>query len=176
MHILNTNIIEISKITPKIIGELLLDDVNKKIRNSKSLRELKKSYPEFDKWYFETVIPDIKNGYNGRDMLVVIAKYKNGEFIRTSIAGISVLKCNETEKKICTFHIFPGFERYGIGTLLMKKCFSNLGTNKPLLTVSSRKKPYFDVFLKLFGFELTSKKENYYVKGDVEYIYNGDLK
>lgn len=129
----------------------------------KSLSSLNQDYPNFEKWYFEKVVPGIKIG--------------NREIIMTTsnqmISGFSILKNSYDEKKICTLRVNPEFRKNGIGKILFEKSLEVLDSDSPVITVSQERVSQFSPLLKHYGFELSQVISGYYKKSLNEYVYNG---
>lgn len=130
-----------------------------------SLVTLEQEYPDFKKWFFGSVVPELESGH--RNLFVAYYDKK--------IAGILITKDSLEEKKICTLRVSPECRNAGIGTQLMAVAISTLNTAKPLITVSD---DHISEFLKLFnnfGFVLNSIHVDYYRRGHIEYAFNGTL-
>ena len=82
----------------------------------------------------------------------------------------------ENEKKICTLRVIPQYRNNGVGKSLFEKSFEILGTDKPLISISSKRHDMFKKYIQNYNFELTEKLENFYSNGNVEFVYNGKLK
>lgn len=138
-------------IVDKIIDEIL-----------KITLPIKDDYPDYKNWFLNTHIPGI-----GLDRDIIFTVYKN------NIVGIANVKISE--KKICTLYIKPGFRANKIGTQLVKHCMDYLGTNKPLITISSNKIHLFNKIIKQNNWEYSEFLSNYYTNGSDEYVFNGSL-
>lgn len=129
-------------------------------------------YPNSRKWLYNKVIPEI----NSRKRRIIY----NTDNIKPSILkGCVIIKDTPEEKKICTIWVNHNYkdEYEEIVRLLIEHAIKELQVDMPLVTVSSRCK-YFDTLYRIFtdyGFIVMDIKENYYVKGDKEYCYNGVL-
>ena len=124
-----------------------------------------KGYPGFDEWFFDKV----KNGLIDGDREVIVFVQKR------YIAGIAVLKNTQEEKKICTLRVLEKFQRNGIGKSLISQSLEILGTETPLITVSSSKETQFHSLFKHFGFKKCSELQDYYICNEQESTYNGIL-
>ena len=125
-----------------------------------TVEALEKEYPQFDRWYFERVIPDVLLGVR-----VVYTVDIFGDH-----AGILILK-NSDEKKICTLRVQTPYQGMGIGNYLIHE----LKTVHPLITVSNI---HMDEFAKLFrkyGFKMTEFHFGKYREENVELVFNGHL-
>ena len=151
-----------------ILSELIIKGIEPKIINQiideilKITLPVKDDYPDYKNWYLNTHIPGI--GIN-RDIIFTVLKNK--------IVGIANIKIDE--KKICTLYIRPGYRANKIGTELVKKCMDVLGTNKPLITISSNKLHLFQKIIKQNNWEYSEALSNYYTSGSDEYVFNGSL-
>lgn len=141
------------------------EEVNKHIiRGYRFLELLEDEYPGFRGWYFSKVVPQLHN-----DRSIILKLIKN------EIAGISILKDNAFEKKICTFRVLDKFQGIGIGTQLMEDSLTVLKTKSPIITVSETRLGQFNQLLSNFNFKLNSIHLEYYLKGKNEYSFNGAL-
>ena len=129
------------------------------------LSSLRDDYPDFHNWYFNKVIPGVLSGER-----IIILKITNGH-----ISGISILKKNGNEKKICTLRVTDNFQQKGIGSELLYQSCELLDTAKPLITVSSEKIKQFEKLFKSFDFKLTKCYYDYYTRSKHELSYNGFL-
>lgn len=129
------------------------------------LEDLQKEYSNFHNWYFKKVFNSILLG----ERQIIIKKYKS------EILGISILKNNLFEKKICTLRVNEKYRGLKIGTELMNHSLDILDDSIPLITVSSKRLSEFSKLLKNFNFELFKKYEAYYFKGLDEYSFNRPL-
>lgn len=123
---------------------------------------LKDDYPEYKTWF---LIKHLEGIGNDRDILFTVYKKE--------IVGIANIKLSE--QKICTLYIRPGFRENKIGRMLVKTCMEVLGTNKPLITISSNKINLFKKIIKENNWEYSESLSNYYIIGSDEFIFNGSL-
>lgn len=143
--------------------------------NYYKLLDLEATYPDFYKWYLFKVLPDIKHNRNGRRLLFAISYVYDGETISKRLTGLAIIKDTNKEKKICTFRVFPDYRGQGVGTKLLRKCFSFLGTSKPLISISDGSVEAFSKIITAYEWTLCDMLHNYYKKGITEYVYNGYL-
>lgn len=122
-------------------------------------------YPRHDEWY-RGIMREIREGFD-REMIVAY----NGQ----RIAGVSILKRSQVEKKICSLRVAKEYRGNGIGTALFKRSMDYLETDKPILTVSQNKKDEFKKIFEYFGFSLEQVYPGKYRQGINEYCYNGIL-
>ncbi|MGL4511316.1 GNAT family N-acetyltransferase [Cetobacterium sp.] len=166
----NVVIIESSLITPTSLREISLkwtkDLLDKEIYED--LMILNNDYPDILSWYEDKIINKILENTNEREVFLA--------FYGSDLAGIMILKKDSLEKKICTIRIREQFRGKKIGTEFFNRAISWLGEKYPLITVSETNKESFDGIMKKFGFEIVDIKEDLYMKGKKEYIYNGRVK
>ncbi|WP_162862514.1 hypothetical protein [Acetivibrio cellulolyticus] len=123
-------------------------------------------YPGFAGWYYNKVIPNITKT-NQKDILLFL--------VNETIAGVSIIKAEDEERKICTLMVNSNFRKNGIGMILFNKSFEILGTEKPVLTISENRITEFSKLFSYYGFEMASVCNNYYKEGMSEYCFNGNL-
>lgn len=140
------------------------DFVNKAYVLTDSLTNL---YPDYTKWYFCKVIPEVMEG--NREILICT--------IDKSVAGILILKNQATEKKICTLFIVEKFQKLGVAEKLVRKACNLLGTKTPLFTVSSSNFNEFKNLILKFEWERTQTLPiGFYNLEYEEFVYNGEIK
>lgn len=123
-------------------------------------------YPKHFEWYWTKEIPRVIAGTGE----VVIAT------IDTSVVGVTFLKKESTESKLCTLLVVEGFRNKHIATKLLKEAFKYLGTTKPLITLADYKLPLFEHIIKKYGWTLIQTMgEGYYNKKSRELVFNGKL-
>lgn len=126
---------------------------------------LRGSYPDFDSWLYDKVVPGILSGE--RTVLVEV---------RTDVvAAFMILKHSPSEKKLCTLRVRPQYENRGMGVRLFNTAFEILKTERPLLSVSEKAMPKFESLFKYFGFSREAIYENRYLPSVCEHSYNGLL-
>lgn len=126
------------------------------------LKEAELLYPDFQKWFYNKVIPDVLE-----DKRKILLEIRNNK-----IAGIAIIKNTSKEKKLCTLRVIDKYQNKGIGIKLFERAFEELDTSKPFLTVSEEKYKKFEKIFKYYGFELTNKIKDYYRKGKSELFFN----
>ena len=157
------------------LADLIIDNTGNPIDAFIYLRDLEASYPNFYKWYHQTVIGDIKKGVNGRCMLFAFSDVFEEGYISKKLTGLAILKSTKQEKKICTIRVFSKDQKQGIGSALIKRCIRYLKTQKPLITISEFNIKYFSSFIRKYNWSLVQVLPDYYKEGVVEYVYNGRL-
>lgn len=120
-------------------------------------------YPEYLKWYYNKNIPRILN--------------KAGEIIfyldGFTIAGLAILKKDIEEAKICTLLINEEYRKKGYSKELLESSFEFLGTDKPLITIPSKRIEEFQKIIIAYGWKETDYTDKYYSK---EIIFNEQKK
>ena len=131
-----------------------------------TISQLDNEYPSFCDWYHKKIL-------NG-----IIEKKREIFFciVQDYIAGISIVKKDGCEKKICTFRVQDRFQCIGIGKRLMIDSFDFLNTQFPLITVSDKKEHQFKKIFSYFGFKKYSILDNYYRNKSSEISYNDMLR
>lgn len=129
------------------------------------LKDLNKEYPDFEQWFYGTVVRGIIEGERQ-----IILKESNNTFL-----GVAILKNTDTEKKICTFRIFDSYKGLGIGTQLMRDVSNILEIKNPKITVSERRIEDFLPLLSKFEYVLHSEHKHYYENGISEFSFNAAL-
>lgn len=116
-------------------------------------------YPEYLKWYYSKNIPRVLNG--------------SGEIIffldGLTVAGLSILKKDTQEAKICTLMISKEYQKKGYGKELLESSFEFLGTDKPLITIPSNRIEEFQRIISTYDWK-ESKKTDIYLSEEI--IFN----
>lgn len=126
---------------------------------------LNSEYPGFGSWYWNSVEPSLIEGTKE----IIIAEWKR------KIIGVSIIKKDFEEKKICTLRVDKTFRGNGVGKKLIEFSLMELETDLPFISVSSQRIRQFEKTFRYFGFQLEEKNHNYYKSGYDEYCYNGFL-
>lgn len=129
---------------------------------------LKRDYPRFYEWYTGKVISGLEDDSR---QIYVATPVDDGD----TIAAVMILKNNSEEKKISTLCVMEQYRSLGLGTELVNIAVRVLGTDKPLITVSSLHNSSFDPLFRKFGFQQYEEYPNYYRNQVSEYAYNGYL-
>lgn len=166
----------VSEIEPEVLRSFMINEVGEKSKEKlyNYLRDLGESYPQFDKWFYNVVIPEVELKNGEREIIIVLSKLEGCS--KTLLTAIAILKRKQMEKKICTFRVHEDYRNQGIGTELFEKCFEYLGTTKPIITISQDRIEMFEKHIVNYKFEETQKLKDYYNKGSIEHVYNGTLK
>lgn len=96
--------------------------------------------------------------------------------IDSKIVATAFLKKDSEECKISTFYVKPDYQRQGIATELLEKCFSWLGTTRPLITIADYKLDQFAKIIKKYDWQETQiLTNNYYNAHSKEHVFNGRI-
>ena len=129
------------------------------------LARLRLSYPEFNKWWSNKVIPGLLNGTRS-----LILEIRDGK-----LAGVAVLKDDGLEKKICTVKVQTPYNATGIGYHLFEKSMRILDCDQPLLSVSADRILEFTRIFQKFGYEFIHAYNGLYIPQKKELAFNGEL-
>jgi len=154
LHQIKQNNLNWTSVEELILFQNCINEIYKKISHAKLY------YPEFDKWYYNNVVPSVING--DKEFVFEIRNEK--------IVGVAIIK--HSEKKLCHLSIFEEYKNKGYGLSLFEKVFYKLDTNKPYLTVSEEKYTEFKKIFNYYGFELSDCKRDVYRKNKIEYYFN----
>lgn len=128
------------------------------------LYDLTCDYPFFKEW-LDKVLSEIKTGSR---QIVILTEQDHP----LRVIGLTILKTEPNEKKICTIRVDRDYQRQGYGTELIKRSLEILGTSYPLATVSEKHIDAFKPFFKQFGFHIASNVKSLYHEGEYEYFFN----
>lgn len=144
----------------------------------KMIKSLEPEYSNVKNWLYKKVLPELNEL---KRSIIYLRDENDSSDSKYSVKACLILKNTSIEKKICTIWInttlVPESEYEFIISLLVDKAIKELKIDLPLVTLSSKNK-YFNIYEKVFndhGFILMDVKNDYYVKGDKEYCYNGVL-
>lgn len=174
--VLDTVIYTLDSIKQENLAELMTDFTETPMKAFRYLIDLESVYPNFYKWYHEVVLEDVRHNRNNRKLLIAYSHVDYNGKIKSKVTGIAIIKSNEWEKKICTFRVFSCYRRQGVGSKLLKKCFKELNTKTPLISISHIQVDAFKSIIKKYGWKRTQVLPEYYQAGVIEYVYNGYLK
>lgn len=123
-----------------------------------------KDYPDHCDHYFSKYVPGIFDGE--REIITY--------YIDNKIAAVAILKKDTEERKISTLFVKPEYQKRGIDTELLEKCFSWLGTTRPVITIADYKLDQFAKVIKKYGWvETQVLADGYYNDHSREYVFNG---
>ncbi len=128
------------------------------------LYDLTCDYPFFGEW-LKIALSEI---VIGKRQVVILTEECNPQ----RLIGLTILKIDPSENKICTIRVDKDYQRLGYGTELVKKSLELLGTDCPLITVSEKHIDAFIPFFKQFGFKISGKVKSLYHNGEFEYFFN----
>jgi hypothetical protein len=130
------------------------------------LTNLEDSYPEFQNWYWNKVVP----GVSLNNDKVILGFNKN------NIVGISIIK-DGNEKKLRALRIDEKYHKKGYGLYLLDESLKQLNCDKPLTSVSETMiNDYSRIFINRYDFDLTYVHKGLYMKNKLEYQFNGEKK
>lgn len=125
-----------------------------------------RDYPKHFEWYWSKEIPRV---FNGTGEIVICT-------INNNVAGVTFLKKDDSESKICTFLVVEDYRGKNVTDKLLKYAFKYLGTTKPLITISNYKVHMFEHIIRKYNWELIqTMREGYYNNFSRELVYNGRL-
>lgn len=120
-------------------------------------------YPDHVEHFYAKYVPGVFAGERE-----IISCYVGGK-----IAATAFLKKDEEERKISTFFVRPEYQKQGIATELIEKCFDWLGTTKPVITIADYKVDQFAGIIKKYSWEKTNTlDEGYYNSHSRECVFN----
>ena len=123
-------------------------------------------YPDHCDHFYSKYVPGIFDG--SREIISC--------YVSNKIAAVAILKKDSEEHKISTFFVKPEYQKQGIATMLMERCFDWLGTTKPLITIADYKLPQFAGIIKKYDWQETQVLDNgYYNDHSKEYVFNGEI-
>jgi hypothetical protein len=131
-----------------------------------ALAEPAAPYPEFQSWFYETLVPGINRGQRR----LFIAYNCVGW-----IGGVVIAKRTAAERKLCTVWVSPSWRRHGIAKQLTTDALNWLGTDKPLFTVAEDRVWQFHGLLDAWDFGRPIRVPHLYRKGVSELVFNGTL-
>ena len=135
-------------------------------RIKRFVKRLSWEYPKFWAWYEGLFFSNAELKCN-REIIICESHFQ--------LAGISILKRDLDEKKICTFRVDKNFQKQGIGTKLMQLSFEWLDCDTPLITVQRGKVHEFQKLFDYYNFQMEEQHRNYYHLFSTEVAYNGTL-
>lgn len=106
-------------------------------------------YPGISMW-LNKVFNEIELNLSSREIIIIL----NNKY-EMQIDGLTILKKNADEYKICTFLIKEGKRSNGYGSILMKESLEWLSNNNPSISVPLTKVKDMSGLLKKFNFKLS---------------------
>ena len=116
-------------------------------------------YPDYWKWYYEKSLPRVIEGTG--EMIFCLDGF--------TIAGLSILKKDPLEQKICTLLIHEEYRKKGYSQSLLESSFDYLGTEKPLITIPTKRLEEFSKFIQAYNWQEVERTDKYYSE---EIIFN----
>ena len=123
-------------------------------------------YPQFNKWYW-SLFDDSGVVKSNRELLICL---DDG-----IVAGVSILKKDDVECKICTLRVSKQYQNLGVGSKLLEKSFEILENEKPLITIHISKFHEFEKIFNRYNFKLEQEISGCYGFFRSELSYNGVL-
>ena len=125
-----------------------------------------KDYPRHFEWYWGKELPRVING-TGEIIICTIGN---------NLAGVTFLKKDDTESKLCTLFVSEEYRGKHIASILLEQAFKYLGTTKPLITIADYKLLMFQHIIRKCDWELTQIMPiGYYNNASQELVFNGTL-
>ena len=119
-------------------------------------------YPEIKIWYWNT----FAKGFARDERAVLLATDIYGK-----PAGFSLLKNSYSEKKICTFYIFPEYRESSLGKKLLPVAIGLLDEDEIGITVSESVNQSLQPLLSSNSFVIESIETGLYLPKQKEFIY-----
>ncbi|MBQ4263320.1 MAG: GNAT family N-acetyltransferase [Bacilli bacterium] len=127
------------------------------------VEHLNEDYPRYKEWFYNKQV----NGCFSRFRDILFIKNENSKII-----GVSFLKMEDNEKKICTLYVCEEYRKKGVGTMLLEESFNILGTKKPIITFNEDKLFMFEKIIVKYNWKLTKIVDSLYKDGIKEYCFN----
>ena len=127
-----------------------------------SLAHLKATYPTFESWFWNKVVPGLES-----DTRRIFQFGPSGGPL-----GVAIAKRERDEAKICTVWIAESERGRGLARSLMEEAVDWLETARPLFTVPAERYAEFQPLVRRFGFEESARIPSLYRSGVIEHIYN----
>lgn len=127
------------------------------------VEHLNEDYPRYKEWFYNKQV----NGCFSRFRDILFIKNENSKII-----GVSFLKMEDNEKKICTLYVCEEYRKKGVGSMLLEESFNILGTKKPIITFNEDKLFMFEKIIVKYNWKLTKIVDSLYKDGIKEYCFN----
>ena len=108
-------------------------------------------YQEYLKWYYTKNIPRVINGTGE------IIFYIDG----LTVCGLAILKKDVDESKICTLMMSEEYRNKGYAKELLETSFKFLETDKPLITIPTKRIEEFQGIITEYNWEESMKTDIY---------------
>lgn len=127
------------------------------------VEHINEDYPRYKEWFYNKQV----NGCFSRFRDILFIKNENSKII-----GVSFLKMEDNERKICTLYVCEEYRKKGVGTMLLEESFNILGTKKPIITFNEDKLFMFEKIIIKYNWKLTKIVDSLYKDGIKEYCFN----
>lgn len=108
-------------------------------------------YPGYCKWFYGKNIPRVITGTGE------ILFYLDG----LELVGLAILKRDIEEAKICTFMVREEYQKCGFGKALLERSFDYLGTDKPLITIPTKRLEEFSKIITAYDWQESFRSDEY---------------
>jgi len=129
------------------------------------LQHLDAYYPDFERWYWESVVPGLVDGTR---MIRAIRS-------EDRVVAVLIAKRTDEERKLCTLWVDERFAGKGFGVRLINEGRKWVGTDTPLASVPEERMGELSGILGRMGFVVTEALKSFYRPGKTEYVFNGRL-
>lgn len=129
---------------------------------NQDIETLSHLYPEIKLWYWNV----FAKGFFRGEREILFAKDSLGK-----LAGFSLLKNSDYEKKICTFYILPEFRESNLGKKLLPIAIDLVGSKEVGITVSEVVSSTLTPLLSSYDFEIEKIEKNLYIAESKEFFY-----
>lgn len=127
------------------------------------LKDLSGSYPSFRDWYWNKLIPKAHRGE-----AIITMYFKKNEMVGVGIVDLK-------QHKLSTVRVSKLHANKGIGIHIIEDSLKLLSIDKPVCSVNeSLFHSYSRIFINYFDFNITNVYKNLYLKGKLEYEFNGN--
>lgn len=116
-------------------------------------------YPGYCDWFYAKNIPRVING------LGEVLFYLDG----LELVGLAILKKDIEEAKICTFMVREEYRGAGFGKALLESSFDYLETDKPLITIPTKRLDEFSKIITAYNWQESFRSDDYFSE---EVIFN----
>lgn len=127
------------------------------------VKHINEDYPRYKEWFYNKQV----NGCFSRFRDILFIKNENSKII-----GVSFLKMEDNERKICTLYVCEEYRKKGVRTMLLEESFNILGTKKPIITFNEDKLFMFEKIIIKYNWKLTKIVDSLYKDGIKEYCFN----
>lgn len=111
-----------------------------------------KQYPNYLQWFYNKNVPRILD--NSGEVIFCLDGFM--------LQGLSILKRDDTETKICTLLVDTDYRNQKMGTSLLEESFKYLGTDKPAITIPEKYICQFEYFINKYNWKETNNLSGYF--------------